>query len=212
MSKIIPNLGLSKLRDAEMESYTQDKIDRINALTAFAAVIPSTADMSTKLAEWIPLQQKALDGSTTDTAAKDQKRVELEEVIDAQAHSCAAIAKGDLALYLQTGYKAKDTKGTPTGPLPQVTGFELHFGNNEGELLASWDAMEDAKIFSLQVFGDINNPEASIIKELVTGKIGRTKFHIPGLPTGQKVFARVRANGGSTGYGPWSDPAEKRVP
>ncbi len=212
MTKIVPNLGLSKLRDSELEAYTQDKIDRINGLTEFAAVNPSTTVVNDKLKEYVPAQQKSLNGSTDDTAVKDQKRLELESLITSQAYNCASIANGDLVLFLKTGYKAKDTKGTPTGPLPQVTGFELSFGNSEGELLASWTPIADAQNFTLQVFSDINKPEESLIKEFLVGKIGRGKEPLPGLPSGQKVLARVRANGGSTGFGPWSDPAEKRVP
>ena len=32
------------------------------------------------------------------------------------------------------------------------------------------------------------------------------------LPSGTNVFVRVRANGGSTHFGDWSDTVEKRVP
>ena len=129
-----------------------------------------------------------------------------------QAQDCAKIANGNLALYLTSGYEARDTKGSPTGPLPAVTGLELFYGDNPGELKANWNVMEDAQNFTVQAYSDINNADTTILKEYIKPKIGKQKTTLAGLPTGQKVFVRVRANGGSTGFGPWSDPAEKRVP
>lgn len=212
MAKIIPSLGLKDLRDSELDEYVQDKVNRINNLPEFAAVTPTTAVVDAKRLEYHDALLAADHGPAGSVAAKDQKRAELEELVTLQAYSCAAISLGDLALYLKTGYKAKDTKGTPTGPLPQITGFELHFGASKGELLASWNPMEDAMNFTVQVYSDPNSPETTLIKEFMKGKIGRSKTPLAGLPTGLMVFARVRANGGNNGSGPWSDPAEKRVP
>jgi hypothetical protein len=96
--------------------------------------------------------------------------------------------------------------------LPQVTGLELDYGNNEGELKVGWDAIEDAQNFTVQVYTDIYNPSTSLIKEYLKSKIGKKKTVLNGLPSGQIVLVRVRANGGSTGFGTWSDVAEKRVP
>ncbi|MBI4946791.1 MAG: hypothetical protein HY840_10380, partial [Bacteroidetes bacterium] len=50
------------------------------------------------------------------------------------------------------------------------------------------------------------------LNEYIIKKFGKQKAILTGLPSGQKIFVRVRANGGSTGHGPWSDVAEKRVP
>jgi len=155
---------------------------------------------------------KAINGTTADTALKDQRRAELEVMLTQQAQNCAVIANGDLALYLTTGYAAKDTKGTPTGPLPQVSGVELDYGDSTGELKAGWDRMIDALNFTVRAYSDIANPDGSVVKEYITGKIGKKQTTLSGLPSGQIIFVRVRANGGSTGQGPWSDPAEKRVP
>ncbi len=212
MTKIIPALGLNDIRDSELDEYVQDKVNRINSLPEFAAVTPTTAVVDAKRIEYKDALLAADHGPAGSTQFKDQKRVELEEVVTKQASSCAIIANGDLALYLKTGYKAKDTRGTPTGPLPQVTGFELHFGTSKGELLASWNPMEDAMNFTVQVYSDPNSPDTTIVKEFMTGKIGKRKTSLSGLPTGLMVFARVRANGGNNGSGAWSDPAEKRVP
>jgi hypothetical protein len=178
----------------------------------FAAVVPSTTDLEAKLIEWIFAQTAADNGTVADTQLKNDKRAELEAMLTLQAENCAEIANGDLALYLRTGYEAKDTQGQPTGVLPKVTGLELDYGDNDGELKASWDAVEDAQNFTVQVYVNPLNPLISLIKEHIKPKIGKKKTILNELPSGRVVFVRVRANGGSTGHGPWSDVAEKRVP
>ena len=209
MTPIIPKLGLSHIPDSAIGEYTQDKIGKINAAPAFAAVNPSTAEVQTKKDDYEDAVVKADDGAKADTALKNQIRNELEELLTAQAFDCAKIANGNLPLYLTTGYEARDTKGSPTGPLGQVADRKLAFGDNEGELKASWNKLTDADNYSYQVYSDAANPGSTIIKQDISKQ---SKTVISGLTPGQKVWMRVRGNGGSIGHGPWSDPAEKRVP
>ena len=212
MNKIIPKLGLDDLTDNKLTEYAQHKVEMINATPAFASVNPSTATVSAKKIQYADALVKADDGTVADTALKNKKRAELEELLTAQATDCARIANGNLPLYLNTGYEAKKTKGSPVGELSAVTGVELFYGDNSGDLKIKWNTMPKAQNFTLQIYSDINNPDTSVIKEYIIKKIGRRKTTLSGLPSGKIVFARVRANGGSTGHGAWSDPAEKRVP
>lgn len=212
MKKIIAKLRLSRITDAALGEYAQDKIEKINLAPAFAAVVPSTATVQTKTDDYEDALVAAINGTKGATALKDQKREELEELLTAQAIDCAKIASGNLALYLTTGYEAKDTKGKPVGELAAVTGVELSYGNSPAELKLKFNPVKNALNYTVQVYTDISNPSGSSVKELIIKKIGRRKITLTGLPSGQVVFVRVRANGGSTGQGPWSDPAEKRVP
>ena len=212
MNKIIPKLSFHYIKDTELDDYAKDKVTRINTVPAFAAVNPSAAQVENKTIDYVKAVVKSDDGNKADTALKKQRRMELETLLALQAQDCARIASGDLALYLKSGYDAKNTKGSPTGELPQVTQVALAFGNNIGELKISWDAMADARNFTVQVFTNINNPDGSVIKECIKPKIGRSKTILSDLPSGKDVFVRVRANGGSRDFGPWSDVTEKRVP
>jgi hypothetical protein len=168
--------------------------------------------VQTKKTQFETALAAADNGTKGATAIKDQRRDELEQLITLQAYDCAKISNGDMPLYLTTGYAARNTKGSPTGPLSQVTGLSLDYGKNNGELIAGWSPIPDAENFTVQAFTDINNPDSSVVKEYMKHKIGRRKTTLSGLPSGQIVFIRVRANGGSTGFGPWSNAGEKRVP
>ena len=209
---IIPKLELHLLRDDQLDEFAQEKIDKIKLAPAFDTVVPKPSEVDDKNKEWRNALVKADDGSKADTALKDRVRKELEALLTLQAQNCAEIANGDLPLYLTTGYEAKDTQGAPTGELPAVIGLELFYGDSDGDLKASWNPLEDAENFSVQAFADVANPDTSLLKEYIIGKIGKQKATLTGLPSGQKIFVRVRANGGSTGHGAWSDIAEKRVP
>lgn len=212
MTQLIPKLKLHDINDSALSEYATDKVTKVSTNVVFVAVNPSTAAMAAKEQEYSAALVKTDNGTKADTAYKKQKRKELEALLTAQAQDCARIANGDLAVYLSSGYEAKDIKGSPKGTLRQVTGVSLFFGNNDGELKIGWDTMREALNFTVQVFSDISNPDGSILKEYIIGKIGRSKAILSELPSGSKVFARVRANGGSTGHGAWSDPTEKRVP
>jgi len=137
-------------------------------------------------------------------------RNELENMLTQQAYHCALIANGDLVIYLTSGYEAKDLQGKTTGELfpPQNILFR-DYGKNSGELVPDWNKVKDARNYTTQVYADVNNPSGSILKEVTDNP---SKVTIGGLTSGQKVWVRVRANGGSTGHSDWSDPATKFVP
>ena len=195
-----------------LDEYTQEKINKINLAPAFASVQPNTTTVQTKVNEYKSALIASDDGNKAQTAVKNTKRKELEALLTQQADNCAEIANGNLDLYLTTGYEAKNTKGAPTGTLPAVTGLALFYGENDGELKARWNPMEDAANFSVQVYSNLADPEGSIVKTYIIKKIGRRKAILDGLPSGQKVLVRVRANGGAADFGAWSSAVEKRVP
>ena len=107
MSKIIPKLGLDDLTDTRLGEYAQDKIEKINASPAFAAVVPSTAAVQTKKDDYENAVVTTDEGTKADTALKNQIRSELEQLLTDQAYHCAKIASGNLTLYLATGYEAR---------------------------------------------------------------------------------------------------------
>ena len=202
--KIIPKLGLAEKIDPKIITYTDEKILALTGNAPFANVVPTIGDITAK--------KGAFEGAlaASNISLKNQLRVELEEMLTLQSYDCAKIAAGDLTLYLTSGYEAKNTAGQPTGELdaPENILFR-NYGKNSGQLVPDWNTVKDAKNYTAQVFTDITNPDASIIKEET---ISTSKVTFDGLTSGQKVWVRVRVNGGSTKHSAWSDPATKFVP
>ena len=207
---IIPKLGLKEQTDGELVDYAANKVLKLTNNVPFAAVDPTALAIKGKNDAFILAVAKALKGSEQDTREKNTLRKELEEMLTLQASDCALIAGDDTVLFGTTGYQAKDTKGSPTGELvtPENILFRK-YGNTPGQLIPDWDSVEDAKNYTVQVYTDINNPAGTLVKEVM---VSPSKATINDLPTGTIVYVRVRANGGSTGHSPWSDPAQKRVP
>ena len=115
-----------------------------------------------------------------------------------------------MVLYLKSGYEAKDVQGSPVGELsaPGEIVFR-NYGKNQGELVPDWEPVDKARNYTVQVFTDVNNPATTVVKEVT---VNPSKATLTGLTRGTNVWVRIRANGGSTGNGPWSDPANKIVP
>ena len=207
MSRIIPKLGLHDINDGDLVTYTQDKIDRINGLAAFGGVVPTPGTLNAKKNQYQAALTASVQGNTSQTEAKNNRRAELEELLTQQAENCAEIADGDLPLYLSTGYAAKDTEGTPIGELGQVLNLKLKTTETIGELKADWDPVEKSTNYTVRCYTDEANPETSTIYSETESA---SKATIPGMPSGIRVYVQARANGGSTKHGPWSDSAWDR--
>lgn len=102
-------------------------------------------------------------------------------------------------------------KGKPTPkPVPgQVTNVVLSFGDDEGELDASWDGVSAADWYQSRWTSDDPNSATANWHVLSTTK--KSSLGLTALPSGQKIWFQVQA-ANARGEGPWSDPASKRVP
>lgn len=202
MAIIIPKLGLRDLRDTELPEYAQDKVDKISGSAAFGGVQPTPAQLQTKKNQYEAALVAADDGTVADTEAKNVLRKELEEMLTIQAQNCAEIADGDLALYLTTGYEAKDTQGTPVGELQRPDMQKLEPSENIGELKADWSTVKNASNYTVRAYTNEADPESSVVYNEI---VSPSKTTLQGLPSGERIFVDIRANGGSTGYSPWSE-------
>jgi len=210
MAKIIPKLGLHGLTDNDLQTYAKDKIDKIGAEPAFAAINPTVGQLNTKYNQYRTALSATQDGNKSQTETKNERRQELEDLLTDMATDAAKIADGDVPLYLKTGFDRKDTQGTPVGELlpPENIKFD-DYGSIPNELRPNWDVVEHAVCYQVDVYSDLNDPLTTRVGEDI---VLPSKATITGLPGGQMVHVRVRAIGGSTGKSPWSDPAQKRVP
>jgi hypothetical protein len=91
--------------------------------------------------------------------------------------------------------------------MPQVHNLSATTGDNDGEIDLQWDKIKNAHSYEIQRCDDppvdanyANSVSCTVSKRAMTG-----------LPSGTKMWFRVRAIGGA-GPGPWSDPATKMVP
>ena len=203
MSTIIPKLGLNDITDGDLEEYALDKVAKINdAGPAFSGLDPSTAELEGKANDYKDALVAADEGTKADTETKNVERSELQAMLTKQAQNCAEIANGNLATYLLSGYEAKDVEGSPVDELAKPDLLTVDPTDNEGELKNNWNPIEHSQNYSIRAYLDPADPEGSKIKEEI---VSASNHIMDGLPSGEQVYIDVRANGGSTGHGPWSD-------
>lgn len=102
-------------------------------------------------------------------------------------------------------------KGKPAPkPVPgQVSNVVLSFGDDEGELDASWDGVDAADWYQSRWTTD--DPSSPTANWRMLSTVKKSSLNLTGLPSGQKIWFQVQA-ANARGQGPWSDPASKRVP
>ena len=103
-------------------------------------------------------------------------------------------------------------KGPPAPkPIPdQPTGLELKMGDDEGELSGQCDGQPGiVEYYEIQFTTVDPNAPSPNWQHADTSK--KSRFDLNGLPSGEKVWVRVRACN-ARGKSNWSDPACKRVP
>jgi len=89
---------------------------------------------------------------------------------------------------------------TPRGPLPQVQNLRVQTSDNEGQLGVRYNPIIGAASYVVEYS---TSPDGPWTQATITTRASHT---ITGLTSGTKYWLRVRAVG-TTGFGPWSDPA-----
>lgn len=97
---------------------------------------------------------------------------------------------------------------TPTTSLPAPHGLTATAGDEEGELDVVWEPVPKSKGYEVQTSPDPVTGSSWAYAETSSA----SKTSLTGLPSGSKIWVRVRALGPKKIKSPWSDPAVKRVP
>ena len=97
---------------------------------------------------------------------------------------------------------------TPVGPMPKVEGLRATQGDADGEVELHWNPVKRG--LASYLVEATSDPAALTGWHLVATPT-KSKATISGLPSGQRCWFRVAANG-TAGPGPWSDPATKVAP
>ena len=89
---------------------------------------------------------------------------------------------------LSTGFALRADK-TPTGTTPPVTALAVTAGDNAGELDAHWDPVPKVKTYEVQTSPDPMTADSWTSQTPVS----KSKTAVFGLPSGTRVWVRVRA-------------------
>jgi hypothetical protein len=191
---------------------------RIKAIIAATSGLPVYASLSAKLTaletkvdfletkqtEQLTAQNKALAATE---ALNDAERAVIDGAIDlASDVGKTATTEAEVNATLMRVKDAPAPKPIPDQP----TGLELKMGDDDGELSGQCDGQPGiVDYYEIQYTTvDPNGPSPNW-QHADTSK--KSRFELTGLPSGQKVWVRIRACN-ARGKSNWSDPACKRVP
>jgi hypothetical protein len=116
-------------------------------------------------------------------------------------------ADGDASIVLLANFDLAKAP-TPSAPLPmpKVDGNKLVTGEDEGTALGTWEKVEGAHGFEVQV-----TLSADLGPWVHYKIVTKPEVEVTGQTSGQKRWTRVRAFN-DLGEGPWSDPACAMIP
>ena len=172
----------------------------------FTTPSPALTVISTKataLESAFNAQQAAKTATTNRGTAEDAANAAMNSL----ANYVEETTLGDTAKIESAGMSNRAPK-TPTTSLPAPGNLSSTAGDEEGELDLVWDPVPKAKGYELQTSADHVTSTSWAFAE--TSSASRTS--LTGLPSGSKIWVRVRALGPKKIKSPWSDPAVKRVP
>lgn len=213
MSYIV--LNLKNLTDLEIE-------ERLRTLSAAQTNNPTAATgltitpvMLTAAADLIQTkrtaQQAAAQAAQAATDEKDDAVADGEELIRDYAPDVWKGTGKNPAKCTLLGFEVRDGSEPPPPPPAdggQLTGLNLRFGANAGELVVRVKSLPRMKSIDVEVN---LTPNAAPSWEHKT-TVSSAPFTLTGLPSGSLVQVRVRAVFAGGVFGAWSDIAEHRVP
>lgn len=176
----------------------------IPGLTAETAVYKAARDKA-NTSNNAYLQAKVALDALKEVRDADHDALKVEQASYSKA--IEAKAKGDPVLLAATGFPLAADPVHSTEPTGPVFNFFLTQGDSAGVIDGSHDRPERTTNFEVEVttVDSVAGPYVLMISPTTS------TWHLTGLTSGQRIWARVRANG-PNGHGPWSDPFSKIVP
>jgi len=196
--KKLPDSDALALAGTVVKGVFVDKV--IAAAPPFDEVTLQTAMDDLKGA--IAAQAQA-GGGTVVTAVKKKKRNVLDGLLRKLAHYVQANCNDDVQLVVKTGFQAKTTSVKSQTQLEKATILSVDNVHTR-QLAVNAKKVARAKLYEVQtVIVGANNNTAAFQSAGVFSKA--RSMTITGLTPGTTYAIQVRALGGSTGSGDWSD-------
>src|SRR5438876_5492278 len=204
--KVIVLTGFAKLSDAEALATAGAVIKGIYVDKVFAAPPPfdeatlrtSVDDLTGSIAT-----QAQAGGGTTVTTVKNKKRDVLDGLLRKLAHYVQANCNDDVQVVLNSGFQAKTTAVRSQVPLAKAKIVSVDNGHTK-ELVVRAQKIPRARSYEVQAAAvGANNTVGSFQPAGIFTK--SRSMTVTGLTPGTIYAIQVRALGGSTGSGDWSD-------
>lgn len=206
-SKVVLNLAVLSIPD-KVSLAAQLKAASTNnaSLKGSGEIVPLLDAKAVTLQKSYNAAQAIRNESITQTAVMNQHEDELDALLNKFALTVEAESEGDPALIKSAGLQVRRTASKAGIPsLPQA--LSAKEGLKEGSIALKWKSVQGSRSFLIRATTTVSDP-ASWQQVAVSTK---ANVEVSGLESGKQYWFQVCAIG-SSGQGPWSDPATRVVP
>jgi len=207
MAKI--KLNLSRLSVPEKIARAQQIVTALTGNADFASPQPPLTQVTTAINDLdaaYAATQAARQEAKTRTVEQNQKEDALDSVLSKLANYVESVAGDDEAMILGASMNVRSAQTTTTD-LAAPDSLAATAGDRDGEIDLHWDKVKKARSYVIERSPDPITATSWSHAAIVT----KSQATIDGLTTGTKYWFRVAAVG-TSGQGPWSDPATKVAP
>jgi hypothetical protein len=199
--------GVRHMTDEEALQLVENIIAGATGKTELANSPVTLAQLGTLVTECtaaMDAESMAEDELSMRRTERADKFVEIRVAVDGFAQYAGVVYHHDKAS-LQAISLDVANPPTPTGPLPAPVNLQSFTGDLEGTIHLQWEPVIRRDVYVAECAQNANGPWTQVY----SGKRARTTCG--NLTPGAEYYFRVRAQGGSTGLGPWSDITRKRA-
>ena len=199
------NLGFTRFSDENVLVIAQTVITAMTDNINFPEPTPPLQEVSVVMEDFTEkLAEARKRGSPYDTAAKNDARVDLEDILAELAFYVNKIAKGDLATMLSSGFPVSKYRNSILSP-DIVRNLIVTDGRSKGEMILSFDKLPSILFYEYRYTSEKDEQgELDWGEELILTTSSRSNLIKPVIP-GVTYYLSVRAVN-SKGTGDWSDP------
>lgn len=186
-------IDFSKVRDNDLNEKSDHILKSMDGNPNFTTPKPELNKVREAAKNYSEALANAQDGSKEDTAIKNQKREELEDLLSALGRYVQDTAEGDEVKMLSSGFDLSK-QPEPVGALPAPKVFQVEMGENAGELAVTQSANGKADGYIVQYAEEKIPANESDWREKVSS---RHTVVLRGLKSGVRYFLRGAAFGSS---------------
>lgn len=195
------SMRFAKLKGANIGVFAGSAILGLTNNPAFPNLPVSLADLSASTDCFWDAFSNALGGGRIPTVLKNQARAKLVSQLRDTAHYVQIVAKNNLATLLSSGFMDID-RNTAPAPLSKPL-IRAVLNQYSTQLWLRVKRVPNARMYQVRLkVGDGDYIDAGSFRQA-------RKIVLQNLTPGTVYAIQVRALGGSTDQGPWSDPVSR---
>lgn len=148
-AKVSFNFGRAMFNDYELAPFASGVLDSMTDNPLFPNPSPTLAVFKTILDTYISALVKAEQGTKAATAAKNNARISLEDLLKKESSYVQIASDGDETAILSSGFQV-NKKPAPVGELPKPQNVKVEVGSNKGCVTISCNAIKGARAYQYE--------------------------------------------------------------